>query len=234
MRKLALISCALVSLSSTRASEQTFLKQDFELLFQSASVERNYLILRLATNAPSLVHPTDDGRAEVIQAGHSVSIPFSKKAELIERHSGIIFDPLPAPLNSDGFSVQSYFDSTSVGGSKTVKNAFLVKVADNSNTPSELRWLPPDTPITEIGAIVHGQKAEGERISTNSPPATSAPPTATVHPADENGSRANETSRSPVSSAHRLHVDWWRRYAPWAGIGVPVGALLVYFWKRSR
>jgi|ERR1700682_1686904 len=215
-------------LQTSFAEDAVFTSQEFNSFFQSVWVEDNKLCLRFSNELSGLAHPTGDGRGEIIHPGETVKMPFAEKTKLVERHSGIIFDPIPAPLNADGFSITSYFDSTSAGGSRTEKRAFLVKVPKNSNAPPELRWLPPDTSLTEIAAIIHGQESKGQPISS-----ASIAPTVTVHPPDSSGSSPDETARSAMPVAPQSARAELRRYALWAGGGFIIAVLLIYFWKKS-
>ncbi len=211
-----------------------FLKRDFDAIFRSAAVEDGQLTLQFASNAPALIRPTDDGRAEVIRAGQSLTIPFSKRTQLVERHSGIIFDPLPTPLSADGFSITSYFDSTSVGGGETVKKALLVKTPNDTGGPPELRWLPPDMPVAEIAAIIHGKKIADQQIAIQSAsPSQRNTPISTI---DQLPNTAPSVESSPQSSSpSATHaVDKSSRYVIWIGIGGLLIGLLIYFWIRFR
>jgi len=154
----------LLLVSISLAVEPPYLtRESLEKMFQSVRAEPGQLVIQIKNIGPRFSRRRGEDEATVNNYGETIRIKLGERVRFGTHHMSLEFRPLPAPLDKNGFLIQSHFDARSFGGEQTTSYGIVLVL--KSAQGADLRFvelpnnfdptLPPGDPtVTQLLKIV--------------------------------------------------------------------------------
>ena len=133
----------LLLVSISLAVEPPYLtRESLEKMFQSVAAEPGQLVIRIKNIGPRFSRRRGDDEATVNNYGETIRIKLGERVRFGTHHMSLEFRPLPAPLDKNGFLIESNFDARSFGGQRTT--SYGVVLILKSDQGAELQFVEPE------------------------------------------------------------------------------------------
>ena len=138
-----LVCVLLFSASIALAAEQpSITRESLEKMFQSVRAEPGQLVIQIKNIGPRFSRRRGEEEATVNNYGETIRIKLGERVRFSTHHMSLEFRPLPAPLDKDGFLIQSHFDARSFGGGESTSYGIVLLLGDAAN--AELKFIEPE------------------------------------------------------------------------------------------
>jgi len=132
------------TISYSKETTSYLSKKELEQHFKNMRIENNNLTFIQLDSPRRLIQIGDDiTKAKLSEAMSTIVLPLGISFQMVERHSGIEFKPLPGSMKKSGYEVVSYSDTRSIGGKLETKKAILIFLKSEKQIP-EVYVIEPD------------------------------------------------------------------------------------------